>query len=294
MQVKLLLVTLPFVLLIFVIHYLPLLGWSFAFVDYMPGTSVLKQPFTGFKHFQEIFAAGSDFPIVIRNTLVTGFLGIVVSPVPIIFAIMLSQVKSGRFSRTVQTVTSIPNFVSWILVYSIFFIFFAVDDGVVNRILLALHIVNEPTNMLGNNAIAWYFQVFVGLWKITGWNAIIYIAAMAGIDPELYSAADVDGANRIRKILHVTIPGITPTYIVMLLLAFANILSNNFDQFYVFQNPIVMDKLEVFDTYIYRMGILNSQFSFATAMGCFKSVVSLILLMFANTLSKALRGNSII
>ena len=154
-------------------------------------------------------------------------------------------------------------------------------------------VIEKPTNILINADLAWPFQICVSVWKSAGWNAIIYFAAITGIDQELYDAADVDGAGNFQKILHVTVPGLLSTYFVLLLMSIANMLSNGFEQYYVFQNALTTNKLEVLDTYIYKVGLSNLQFSLSTAMGIFKSGVSIILLTIANLASKAIRGESI-
>ncbi|MBC8611287.1 sn-glycerol-3-phosphate transport system permease protein ugpA [uncultured Ruminococcus sp.] len=291
-KMKLFLLVLPLLCLVFLFHYIPLLGWAYAFVDYVPGVPLKEMNFVGLKYFEYLFSDISEFPTVIRNTLALSLLKIATMIVPVIFAIMLSQMQSKRYSKIIQTASSIPNFISWVLIYAIFFIFFSSESGLMNKMLEVLGF-GESVNLLGNENIAWGVQTAITIWKQTGWDAIIYIAAIAGIDPALYDAAAVDGAGRFKKILHVTIPGITPTFFVLFLMAVANILSNGFEQYYVFQNPMVVDRLEVFDTYIYRMGIVNSQYSYATAMGMFKSIISIVLLTVANGTSKKIRGESI-
>ncbi|WP_254450229.1 ABC transporter permease subunit [Cohnella herbarum] len=293
-KIKLLLMISPFLVVTFVFYYLPLLGWSFAFMDYIPGVPIFEQQFVGLKYFRIIFSGGNDFLLVMKNTLSLSFLGLATAPIPVIFAIMLSEVRHSKLSKTIQTLTSIPNFISWILVYAIAFALFSSQEGMINKILLDWHVIDKPLEPLISSTYAWYFQILIGLWKGTGWGAIIYIAAIAGIDQEQYEAAEIDGAGRFRKIWHVTIPGILPTFFVLLLLAISNILSNGFEQYYVFQNAMNSNKLEVFDTYIYRMGIANAEYAFSTAMGIFKSVISIILLLSANSLSKAVRKESII
>ncbi len=293
-KVKLFLWIAPFLMLTFVFYYLPLFGWSFAFVDYIPGVPLLKQEFVGMKYFEIIFSGGNDFFEVIRNTLALSFLGVAVAPIPVIFAIALTEIRIPILSRFIQTVASIPNFISWILVYAVFFALFSSGDGLINKVLLDTDLIRKPLEPLISDTYAWYIQLLIGLWKGTGWGAIIYIAAIVGIDQELYNAAKVDGAGRFRKIWHITIPGIVPTFFVLLLLSISNILSNGFEQYYVFQNPMNIGKLEVFDTYIYRMGIANAEYSFSTAMGIFKSVISIALLLFANFLSRVVRKESII
>lgn len=193
----------------------------------------------------------------------------------------------------VQTGTSIPNFISWVLVYSIVFMLLSSESSALNNILMGLGLVKEPVNPLTNAKHAWFIQVAIGAWKTLGYNAIIYLSAITSIDQELYQAADVDGANTWQKIVHVTVPGLLSTFFVLLLLAISNMLSNGFDQYWLLGNGMTWDKLEVFDTYVYRMGIKNMEYSLATAMGIFKSVVSIILLSFANWASKRLRGDSI-
>lgn len=193
----------------------------------------------------------------------------------------------------VQTGTSIPNFISWVLVYSIVFMLLSSESSALNNILMGLGLVKEPVNPLTNAKHAWLIQVAIGAWKTLGYNAIIYLSAIISIDQELYQAADVDGANTWQKIVHVTVPGLLSTFFVLLLLAISNMLSNGFDQYWLLGNGMTWDKLEVFDTYVYRMGIKNMEYSLATAMGIFKSVVSIILLSFANWASKRLRGESI-
>lgn len=292
-----LLLVLPLLALVFVFNYMPLFGWLYAFCDYMPGVSMFEQNYTvGLKYFKMMFSGVGYFPAVMRNTLVLSLFGIALSPVPVILAIMVTKLTRGwtaRLSRVIQTATSLPNFISWVLVYSLFFALFNTSNGAVNRILLDLKLIKEPTNILINSDLAWFFQIFVNVWKNTGWNAIIYFAAITGIDPELYDAADVDGAGSFQKIFHVTVPGILPTYYVLLLLSIANMLSNGFEQYFVFQNALTVGKLEVLDTYIYKVGLSNLQFSLSTAMGIFKSLVSITLLTLANLSSKALRGESI-
>ncbi|WP_291503041.1 ABC transporter permease [Acutalibacter sp.] len=291
-QIKLTLMVLPFICLVLLFHYVPLLGWVYAFVDYAPGLALSQMNFAGLKYFEYLFSGISDFPIVIRNTLMLSLLKIASMAAPVLLAILISQVRSARYGKFIQTASSIPNFISWVLIYAIFFIFFSSEGGMLNR-ALAFFGGGETMNLLGNEDIAWGMQTAISIWKQAGWDAIIYMAAIAGIDQALYDAAAVDGAGELRKIMHVTIPGILPTFFVLFLMAVANILSNGFEQYYVFQNPMVIDRLEVFDTYIYRMGITNSQYSYATAMGMFKSIISIALLTAANTVSKKMRGESI-
>ena len=288
----LLLMTIPGFLLIILFYYVPLFGWSFSFFRYVPGIPFTEAPFVGLKYFK-IAVSDPELLKVLRNTLVMSFLGLATSPLPIIFAIMLSETPGRRFKKFIQTTTTLPNFISWILVYSVFFTFFSAE-GMINNLLMHLKIIDNPTTLLANGDIAWFFQTGVSIWKGLGWGAIIYLAAITGIDMELYDAAAVDGAGRFRKIIHITVPGIAETYIVLLLLSIGNILSTGFEHIYVFYNPMVADKLQVLDYYVYRVGIEMNDYSLSTTMGMSKTIISLILLFTANFMSKKIRGRSII
>lgn len=284
---------LPLIAMVFIFNYVPLFGWVFSFFDYRPGVPLSRESFVGLYNFAILFDKFSGFFTALRNTIVLSLLGLVVSPLPIVFAVLLAEVRSRSLSRVVQTITSIPNFISWILVYSLFFALFS-NEGMLNTALMNLGILKHPLNLLGNAEMAWYFQTAVGVWKGLGWSAIIYIAAMAGIDPELYDAAEVDGAGRFGRIWHITVPGVLPTYIVLLLLAVGNMLTNSFEQYFVFRNPLVVSRLDTLDIFIYTQGLGASRFAFATAAGMLKSIVSIGLLLFVNYLSKRVRGTSII
>lgn len=292
-KIRLVLLLLPFMVMVAIFAYVPLFGWSYAFVEFSPGKSVFDSPFVGLKYFQRIFGNSKDFILVMRNTLCISFLNICCSVLPAIFAIAISQLNSKRYAKIVQTCTSIPNFISWVLVYSIVFMLLSSEDSALNIILKNLGVITESINPLGNVKHAWAMQVAIGVWKSLGYNAIIYLSAITSIDQELYQAADVDGANNWQKIIHITVPGLLSTFFVLLLLAISNMLSNGFEQYWLLGNGMTWDKLEVFDTYVYRMGIKNMEYSLATAMGMFKSIVSILLLTFANWASKKLRGDSI-
>ncbi len=283
----------PFVAFVFAFSYVPLFGWIYAFFDYKPGIELFHSKFVGMKYFLLMLSDGGDMLRVLRNTLAMAFLGIACSVVPVVFAIMVSECSSKGFQKLIQTTTTLPNFVSWIIVYSLAFNLFS-SEGLLNTLLLKLNLISEPTKILSNEKAVWYFQTALGLWKGTGWNAIIYLAAITGIDRELYDAASVDGAGRFNRILHITIPGLSSTYVVLLLLSASNILSVGLDQYLVFYNSMVADKIEVLDYYVYRIGLVTQDYSYSIAIGIFKTVVSVILLFSINTFSKRIRGNSII
>lgn len=284
--------TIPFILLMLIFNYFPVYGWIYSFFDYKPGIPLSMTPFVGLRYYVELFTSSGDVVNALVNTLAMNFLGILVSPLPIIFAIMMNEIPSARFRKFVQTFTTLPNFISWVLVYSIVFALFS-TEGLVNTMAgkLGLSSVGNP---LGNESITWFFQTALAIWKSLGWNTIIYLAAIAGIDPALYEATKVDGAGRFRTIWHITIPGIAPTYFVLLLLNVSNMLSSSFDQYFVFYNPMVANKIEVLDYFIYRMGIMVNNYPLATAIGLFKTIVSVILLFTVNRISKSVRGETLI
>jgi putative aldouronate transport system permease protein len=292
---RLLLLSLPFVLFIIIFSYIPLAGWSIAFFKYQPGLNLLEIPFVGLKNFKLIIDDSWYLADILVNTICMSLLRLMISPVAITLAILINEVRSTKLRRIVQTTTTLPHFVSMVIVYSLFFSMFS-SAGVVNEVLMDIGIIEKPLNVLGNARIAWFFQMFVGLWKGCGWSAIIYLAAIAGIDQQLYDAIEIDGGGRFRKIYHITLPGVMPTFLVLLLLNFSHILHNGglWEQVFVFMNPMVQDKLEILQYYIYRMGIVNGDYSFATAMGIANSSISLILLFTVNAISKRIRGESII
>jgi putative aldouronate transport system permease protein len=223
-------------------------------------------------------------------------LGLAFSWLPMAFAIFLSELTSKRTKRIVQTFTTIPNFISWVLVYSVAFAIFS-TEGFLNWMLVNLGIMGEGVNHLMDSSNIWLKMWAWGTWKGLGFSAIIYIASISGIDPQLYEAATVDGAGRFKKMWHVTVPGLMSTFFVLLLLSISNILSNGMEQYLVFRNPANRSTIEVLDLYVYRLGLgsgSDSNYSLATLIGMLKSLISITLLFAANKASKWLRGESIV
>lgn len=292
-RLKLTLLALPFVVFVFLFSYVPLLGWGLAFFDYKPGLSLDKIKFVGFKYFQLMFFYKEDILNALLNTLVLSFLSMAVSVLPIVFAILLTELRHSRMRKVIQTVVTLPHFVSWIIVYALCFALFS-SNGMVSQVLMKLGLTNKPLMLMTNASTAWLFMTLLGIWKELGWNSIIYLAAITGIDEEYYDAARVDGAGRFRCIWHITVPGLMPTFIVLLLLKVGNLLSVGFDQYLVFNNAMISSRLEVLDLYTYRIGIGTQDYSFAVAVGIVKSVVSLLMLFSVNALAKRVRGESII
>lgn len=293
---KLFLMMLPAIALAFVFSYLPLYGWRYAFFDYNSGETLSMEKFVGFKWFTQLFqnaATRRDLITVMKNTLAMSGLGIITSWIPMAFAIFLSEIKNQHFRRFVQTFTTIPNFISWVLVYAIAIALFS-TDGFINTMINSMSDASVNTNYLMSNSHSWLKMLAWGTWKGVGWSAIIYIASISGIDQGLYEAATVDGAGRFAKMWHITVPELIPTYCVLLLMSIANILSNGLEQYMVFSNPMNRESLQVLDLYVYNLGIDKGLIPLSTVIGMVKSVVSVSLLFAANGVSKAVRGESIV
>lgn len=293
---RLFIMFLPFAMMAFIFCYLPLFGWRYAFFDYSAGGTLSMDNFVGFKWFKYLFnnaATRRDIVRVLRNTLVMSGLGIATSWVPMAFAIFISEIKCTWFRKFVQTFTTIPNFISWVLVYAIAYAIFS-TDGFLNGLLTMITGSQHATNYLMGDNGTWFKMLAWGMWKGTGWSAIIYIAAISGIDVQLYEAATVDGAGRFQKMWYITLPGLLPTYCVLLLMSVAGILSNGMDQYLVFETANNSSTIEVLDLYTYKLGISGGLIPLSTVVGMVKTIVSVILLFVANGISKLIRGESIV
>lgn len=294
---RLFLMMAPFIVLVFLFSYLPLWGWRYAFFDYKPGQALTPDNFVGFKWFTYLFenaATRADIGRVMINTLAMSGIGLAMSWLPLAFAIFLTEIKCSPVRRAVQTITTIPNFISWVLVYTVAFALFS-TDGFVNQFLLSTGLASESKDFLIGNDGIWLKMYLWGTWKGLGWGAIIYIAGISGIDQALYEAATIDGAGRFHKIWHITIPGLMPTFFVQFVLSISNILSNGMDQYLVFKNPTNRAGIEVLDLYVYTIGLGSSnQIPLSTVVGMAKSIISVILLFSANKASKAIRGSGIV
>jgi putative aldouronate transport system permease protein len=252
--------------------------------------------FVGFFWFTYLFknqATVNDILRVMKNTLAMSGLGILTSWCPMAFAIFLSEIRSTRVRRMIQTLTTVPNFISWVLVYAVAFCIFS-TDGFLSGIMVETGLWDSGRNLLMGDKHIWLKMLGWGMWKGLGWSAIMYIAAITGIDPQLYEAATVDGAGRFQRMWHITVPELIPTYMVLLLLSIAGILSNGMEQYLVFENPTNSSPIMVLDLYVYKLGIDKGQIPLSTVVGMVKSVLSVALLFGANALSKLVRGKSIV
>lgn len=293
---KLFLYVLPFIALVLVFSYYPLYGWIYAFYDYRPPRPFSSAEFVGLKWFKSLVenpVKVNQIVQVMKNTFAMSGISLLTSWLPMIFAVFLNEIRNVKFRKFVQTVTTLPNFISWVLVYSIAFSLFN-STGMMNSLLQMLGITTEPILFLQASDHVWLTQWLWSTWKNLGWSAIMYIAAISGIDGELYDAAKVDGASRMQQIRYVTIPSLLPTYFVLLMLSIANFLSNGMEQYYVFQNAFNKETIQVLDLYVYNLAMGSGSYSVSVALSMLKSAVSLILLFFANGMSKLIRGESIL
>ena len=289
------LMILPFMILIWMFSYLPLFGWRYAFYDFKPPRPLSKCEFVGFKWFISLFENDikrKQIIQVLMNTFAMSGLDIATSWLPMMFAIFLNEIRGKRFKKCVQTCTTIPNFISWVLVYSLAFALFS-STGMVNSLLMKLGIIDTPILFLQSAKHTWLTMWAWSTWKNLGWSAIMYMAAIAGIDQEQYEAARVDGAKRFQLIRYITIPNLLPTFFVLLIMSVSNFLNNGMEQYFVFENAFNSDRIQVLDLYVYNLGMKGGNYSLATAVSIMKSVVSVTLLLVVNGMSKVFRGESL-
>ena len=266
-------------------YYLPLGGWIMAFQNYKPKDGLLHSAFVGLDKFKFLFT-DAVFLRVIRNTLAMGVLNLVTSFImAIVFAILLNEITSRIWKKSVQTISYLPHFLSWIIVTGIMHDALS-TTGIINEILMKLHLINTEINFFAHQEYFWPIVAFANLWKETGWNAIIYLAAITAIDPCLYEAAYIDGAGRWAKIRYITLPGIKSTIMILLLMNVGNVLNAGFEVQYLLGNGLVQNVSQTIDIYVLKWGISQNDYSLGTAAGIFKSVVSIILIIIANQLAK--------
>lgn len=295
-SIKKFLYILPFMILLAIFTYYPLYGWIYAFFDYKPPIPLGKSQFVGLMWFRSMI--GSQVKInqllqVIVNTFGISGIAILFSWLPMIFAIFLNEIKSVRFRKFVQTVTTLPNFISWVLVFSIAFSMFS-SAGMINNLLKDFGIISSPILFLQSSSHIWFKMWLWTTWKALGWAAIMYIASLSGVDESLYEAAQVDGATRMQVIWNITIPSLLPTYFVLLMLNIASFLNSGMEQYYVFQNAFNKDTIQVLDLYVYNLAMGGGSYSVSVAISMLKSIISVGLLFMVNGLSKLLRGESIV
>ncbi len=299
-QKELQMMVIPGIIFILIFFYLPIYGLVIAFQNYQVGDPFIsfkgETVWVGLKHFKT-FVSDPSFMLIMRNTFAINILRLlIVFPAPIIFALMLNEIGGIKFKKFVQSVSYLPHFVSWVIVAGIITQMLSID-GSINNILLNLKLIDKPIMFMGDSKYFWYILIFSDLWKETGWSSIIFLGAMAAIDPELYDVANIDGANRWQKITNITLPSITPTIIIVLLLTIGSMfmygyepimqLTNNLN------NKLLLDTAEIIETHVLRMGIMLGQYSYATAVGLFRSVITISILAAANYICGKKAGSSL-
>lgn len=281
----------PVIVYFFVFHYKPMYGIVLAFKDFNAKLGIAGSPWVGLKHFQRFFNS-YNFGNLIKNTLTLSVYSLVVGfPIPIIFALMLNYLRSKRLKKTVQMVSYAPHFISTVVLCGMVTIFCNVDTGVFNVILNALGL--ESVNFLAKPEYFKHLHVLSGIWQSTGWSAIIYISALAGVDYEMHEAAIVDGATKIQRMIHIDLPSIKPTIVMMLILRFGQIMSVGFEKVYLLQNDLNKSAASIISTYVYEVGLLDNNYGYSTAINLFNTIINVILLVGANQISKKIADESL-
>jgi putative aldouronate transport system permease protein len=273
--------------------YIPMGGLLIAFKDYKLRTGILRSAWSGLSNFRNIF---DDFymPSIITNTVAISIIGIVAAfPIVIGFALLLNEVGNSAFKRVVQTVSYLPHFISWAIMTVILTAMFSASSGVVNELLLTIGILKKPLIILTDRNSYWGMAVFSGIWKEMGWSAIVYLAVIAGIDPTLYEAAKVDGAGRLARAWHITLPSLKGIIAIMLILSVSSMPGVGFEQAYFLSNNVNIERANTLTYYIYTTGIIGARFSYSTAIGLILSIISAILMIVANTTSRRLTGRGL-
>ncbi|WNS41802.1 ABC transporter permease subunit [Paenibacillus sp. MMS20-IR301] len=275
-----------------IFNYIPIYGLIISFKEYNIVKSIGEAPWVGLKHFRALFE-DEDMPNVIKNTLGISLIKLLIGfPLPIIFALFLNEVRSFRYKKAIQTISYLPHFLSWVVLGGILATWLA-DVGIVNNILLALHLIDKPITYLAEPSYFWTIIITSDIWKELGWSAIIYLAAIAGVSPEMYEAATIDGAGRFQKMRFVTLPAISGTISILFILAVSGVLNSNFDQILVLKNSLNESASSVIDIYIYQTGIVSNRFSYSSAVTLVKAVIALFLLLIANQVTKKINDTSL-
>ncbi|KAA1181063.1 sugar ABC transporter permease [Paenibacillus sp. B2(2019)] len=287
------LISIPMIIWVLIFSYTPMYGILMAFVNYIPGNSIIQSDWAGLTHFKMFFDS-PDFSIVLRNTLAISGLSILFGfPAPIVLAVLLNELKNKRFKKTIQTISYLPHFISWVVVASILFALLG-NEGILNDLLMRFGIIDQPISYLGEGKYFWGIITSANLWKDVGWSTIIYLSAMAGVDSEMYDAGKVDGLNRFGLIWHITLPSIRSTIVLLWILGIGGILNAGFEQQLLIGNAQTREYYEVIDTYAYKYGIELGNYSYGAAIGLLKAIIGITLVFGANRFSKKVLDTSII
>lgn len=275
-----------------VFNYIPMYGIIIAFKEYDIIFPMSMAPWVGLDNFRE-FLSDDMLLTVIKNTLGISLIKLIIGfPLPILFALLLNEVRSVIFKRWTQTITYLPHFLSWVILGGILATWLS-DVGIINKILLSLNVIDAPITYLAEPKYFWSIIIVSDIWKELGWSAIIYLAAISSVSPELYEAATIDGAGRLQKMRNITLPSIMGTITILFILAVGNVLNSNFDQILVLRNQLNAEASTVIDYYVYQTGLIDNRFSYSTAVNLIKSVIALFLLLMANYVTKKLNNNSL-
>ena len=288
---QLYLMCLPAVLYIILFAYKPMYGILIAFKDFKIKLGVWDSPFVGLKHFRRLFDS-YWFPIIFKNTLIISGLSILLTfPLPIILALMVNEIQHGGLRKSFQIISYAPHFISTVVVCSMVTMFTSPTSGIINQAIQAFG--GEPINFLGEQSAFKWIYVISAIWQNAGWDAIIFIATLSSVDKNLHEAAEIDGANRIQRILHINIPVLIPTIVIMLILRCGQVMNLGYEKVYLLQNATNLSASEVISTYVYKVGLENAEYSFSTATGLFNSVVNCIILLVVNKISDKISGSSL-
>ncbi|OMF20265.1 protein lplB [Paenibacillus sp. FSL H7-0331] len=286
------LMLLPGIIYFLLFKYGPMWGIVIAFQDYSPFQGMTGSNWVGMKHFIRLFSDPTFF-VLLRNTLLLSLMNIVfVFPMPIVVALLLNELRTEKFKKVIQTLIYIPHFMSWVIIIGMFFVIFEMQDGVFQKMIASVGL--QKFTFMMNPDLFRPTYIIQAIWRDTGWGTIIYLAALAGVDPQLYEASRIDGAGRMRQLWHITLPCIRSTIVILLILKIGDILELGFDHVFLLLNPLNRDVAEIFDTYVYTIGIVQGSFSYSTAVGLFKSFIGLVLVLIANELSKKFGEEGII
>ncbi|MFD0714762.1 ABC transporter permease [Paenibacillus sp. GCM10027626] len=279
----------PALIFIFVFMYIPMYGVLMAFQEYDIFKGITDSTWVGVKHFADFFN-DPEFSRIMRNTIVISLLKLVIGfPAPILLALMLNEVRHMLFKRIIQTISYLPHFLSWVIVSGFVMSMLSTDNGSLNMLLERLNLIDEPINFLAVPEYFWAILITAGVWKEIGFATIVYLAAIANVDPSLYESASIDGAGRLKQIFLITVPSIAPVITIFLILQIGSILNAGFEDILLLApNPALRDVSDVIDTYVYRIGVLNARYSYAAAVGLFKAVISVGLLTIANAIARRL------
>jgi len=285
------LLILPVVLYFLLLKYLPMYGVQLAFKDFSAVKGFWDSPWVGFKHFERFFN-NYQFWTLIRNTIGISLYQIAVAfPIPIIFALLVNEVQSKRFSKAVQSITFMPHFLSTVVLVGIVMAFLSPSSGLINNLLGLFGV--EPIYFMTEPSMFKSIFVFSDVWQNMGFSSVLYIAVLAGVDKSLYEAAMIDGATKVKRLIHIAVPAIIPTAIIMLIFQFGAVMDIGFEKVYLMQNDLNKEASSVISTYVYEMGLLGSQFSFSAAVGLFNSVINFVLIIIVNTIAKRMSGTSL-